>query len=78
MSSGRASTAIALVETRRDFVVIEQSARVRRRASPLDFGAEPVIVVNRIGEKVESYPIDRLPGLRGYPTQFRFKLGRNL
>src|SRR5262245_33021719 len=58
--------------------MVEQTAFASGRTTFLDLTPEPLVVVHRTRQKVESDLIDCAPGLRGEACESRFEFGRNL
>jgi len=77
-SSGRASAAIALVDARGDFIMVEKSAFASGDTTLLYFASEPFVVVHRARQQVQSDLIDRATGLCGKARQLGFEFRWNL
>lgn len=77
-SIGRALAAIALVHPRGDFVVVQEPAFASGDAALLDFPTEPIVMLDRVGQKIQRDLIGVASGLGGESIQLGFKFWRNM
>lgn len=77
-SSGRASVAISAIHASHDFIVLEQFAVAGSGATLLNFSAEPLVVIHRSGQKVDSDLVNGASCLRGKAGEPCFELRWNL
>jgi hypothetical protein len=76
--SGRALAAIALVDPRSDLVMIQQAPLASSDAALLDFPTEPIVMLDRVGQKIQRDLIGVASGFGGEPIQLGFKFWRNM
>lgn len=77
-SSGHASAAIALVDPSSNLVMVQQLPFARGKTALLDFPAEPIVMLDRVGQKVQCHLIGMASFLSGKSIQLGFKFRRHM